>query len=115
MPLEILTCATIGELQGGLVALAVDAEIRKAVADFADRYDEDEKDRIVNIQLIWKKASGVPLVEVVAQAKLPPYRCGGTAGQLRATAGGDLFEFQTSNPERADQPTLSDHLPKDEE
>lgn len=115
MPLEPLCCNNLGDLDGGIARHIIDREIRRAVDDFDNRASEDDKPRKVLIQITITPHKNMTLIEVEAQAKLPPMRTGSTDAKIRQTREGFAAEFQSHNPERADQPSLEDHLPKDEE
>lgn len=98
---------TIGELDGGMAQAIIDAEIVKAVADLEDR-GQDGKPRHVVIDLVLtiNEKTGTPIMEVCAQAKLPPRRSGGTVAEQKHTQEGQFLAFQSMNPERHDQPTF---------
>ena len=109
-----ITLETIGDLDGGAAALTINNAIHRAVADLYDRGEEDGKTRKVAINLDLTIKSGIVVADVLAEAKLPPYRTNSTACVVKHIGGKPTLQFQTHNPERADQPTF-DALDESEE
>lgn len=104
-----LTAATIGDQDQGTAALLIDSEIQKAMNDLADRGEEDGKQRKVTIELELFVSNGLVITNVSAIAKIPPRRTRSTKGDLRMKEKGNyVLLFQSTNPERADQPTFEE-------
>lgn len=105
---------TLAELDNGTAGPVIDREINRAVDDLIDRGEEDGKPRKVVIQLELTIKNGIVVVDVTADAKLPPKRTRSTASEVRHRNQQPELCFQTHNPARHDQPTF-DALENDKE
>lgn len=106
MAQTVLTCEEIGKLHNGVAGEIIDREIALAVADLADRGDEDKTPREVTIKLSMAMHEGLVVVKVAAKAKLPERVSGATVAQIGHNKGQSLLWFQDGNAERPDQPTF---------
>lgn len=105
----VLSCDTIGDLDGGIARLLIDKEIAKAVNDLDDRGEQDGKPRKVNITVELITNKGLVVGTVSVDAKLPPRVSNSTAMRPRmASKGQTEVLFQASNGENPDQPTFND-------
>lgn len=106
MALKNLTAASIGDLDNGAAALAIDREIAAAIADMDDR-GEDGKPRVVTIQIaMCMRDNGEADVVVDVSAKLPKLRTFSTTCNLKRSGGGVDLAFQERNSSNPNQPTL---------
>lgn len=107
MPLSPLSIDTIGELNNGAAAVAINRELAKMFADLEDRGPEDRKPRtvVITIESVYD-SEGQFAVTAQAKANLPPFRTGATMAQIRQVAGEPTLAFQTNNAENPNQPTL---------
>lgn len=104
-----LSAKTIAELEGGIAGNVIDAAIAKAVTDLEERGVEDEKWRVVTIEVAMKKiASDAAVIEVTANTKIPPFRTAATSAAGRFRDGKHHLQFQTMNPDNVEQNTFKE-------
>ncbi len=90
-----LSLDTIGDLDGGMVRLMIDQEIRKAVADLEDRGAEDKQARTVTFKVALAIVEDRPAVKVAVTTTLPPLRSRTTAARFVTEAGKHFVTFPT--------------------
>ncbi len=109
MPQLQVNARTIADLTDGQAEAVINSAINKAISDLDDRGDEDGKERVVVIELRMANVKSITTVEVVAAAKLPPFRTHATACKKAHRAGGGVaLTFQGFNSENPDQPTFAE-------
>ena len=106
MSLVSLSCDSIGDLDGGMARGAIDREIARAVADLDDRAAEDGQKRVVAINIELTHKDGMLVARCLCQAKLPPYRTGGTVAKMNQLRGEAQLQFQSLAPDNPDQKTF---------
>lgn len=100
---------TIADLTDGQAEAVINSALNKAISDLDDRGDEDGKERVVIIEIRMANVKSITTVEVVAQAKLPPFRTHATACKKTHRAGGGVaLTFQGFNADNPDQPTFQE-------
>ncbi len=97
-----LTLDTLSALDGGMVGLMVDQEIRKAVADLEDRGEEDKQARTVSIKVAMALVEGRPAVKVAVTTTLPPLKSRTTAGKFQTELGKHYINFASDIEETPD-------------
>lgn len=111
MPLQPLTCDTLGELHHGFARTVIDAALEAAYRDTEDR-GNDGKTRKVLIEVSCEKIDdGTVRIGLEAIAKLPKYQIPDTVATIQApTKKGapPTFAFRSDSPGRPDQQTLAD-------
>ena len=107
--LTVLTHETLGELDHGMVGVAIDDALRRASQDLEDR-GSDGKPRQVTIKIAMMSVNETDSkVEVDIELKTPPMKSAPTMSQNRPVSGrGRGMAFRSSNPSRTDQPTIED-------
>lgn len=116
--LLVLSCKTLGELDKGMVELAINEKLRQASEDIEQR-GSDGKARTVTIKISMAQVTETDVAtEVDVDVKMPPLKSGTTMSQNRPVTGrGRGMAFRATNPERYSQPTIYDesHKKGDEE
>ncbi len=97
---------TLGQLANGQAASIIDKALTSACRDLADRGEEDEKPRTVEIKITMQAIKGRNVVDVQAQTKLPTYRTNATEVAIKGSSDQPRMLFQEENPRDADQPTF---------
>jgi hypothetical protein len=107
--LESLSLATLGSLDNGTVGILVDRELSRMIADLDDRAAEDGKERKVTIEVTAVLKDKLVVLQVKAQAKLPPMVSGATVAEVRMAAKNRrTLCFQAANADRPDQATFEE-------
>lgn len=109
MPLQNVSCDTIGDLDYGAGRAIIDAAIRTALNDLEDVGPQDGKPRKVAITLEFKLMdNGQVGVKVNAVAKCPPRGSASTFAEFRRDNKGILASFNKHSPEVPGQTTIDD-------
>lgn len=109
MPLTQLTIQSIGELNDGLAAAAVNRDLADAIRDCEDRGIEDGKSRKVIIEVTVTKITNNEMsIEVESSWRGPKHRTEPTIATINMMQGGPGLFFRPDNSDRPDQQTLGD-------
>lgn len=101
-----LNLSNLGAISDGGAEHIINKAIREAAADLDDR-GNDDKARVVNVQITMKRRSdGLAEVDVTATARLPPRRTASTVCRPVARDGESRLYFEAFNPENPDQKVL---------
>ncbi len=112
MARHLVSCNTLGDLDGGSARAIVDAAIREAVNDLEDRAEYDEKPRDVVIKLRFEMRKNREVdVTLDATAKMPPRRTAMTTGQIVAKDGRAGVRFSALAPDDPMQGTFDEVAP----
>lgn len=113
MPLQTLSCDTLGDLHNGFARAIIDAALASAVRDVKDRGAQDEKKRKVVITVLIESIGGDGYAaSVEATAKLPSYKIPPTVALEGQT--GDTIQFRADSPANPYQQTINDFKVVDE-
>ena len=110
MPLSVLSCATLGQLNHGFAEGIIDEALKNAVKDLDER-GTDGKVRKVVITVSLERVSDNAFAAVVeTQVKTPPSKIEPTIcnGHIDQTKKQLVLEFRGDNPTNPNQPTLDD-------
>ncbi len=88
MPQLNLSLSTLGQLNNGTAEFVANAALAAAIADTADRGDDD-KDRKVNLTVIFhKRKDGQIEIGFEAGVKMPAYKTADTVAEVRTSDRG---------------------------
>ncbi len=104
--LQTLGVASIKDLADGQAAVVIDAAISAAIRDVEDRYEQDEKKRVVTIKLEFEKVGDSISVAIKAEVKVPSYATKATVGRLVQNGRSVDMVFNGGCADEPDQMTI---------
>lgn len=110
MPKTFIQADQIHDLADGDVGVMLNAALKTCFDDINDRPKDPTARKIVLAIEIKRGTDGDVNIATSVNTTLPKQVSRVTNAELDKRAGG--FVYQSTSPERVDQPTLDDHLPK---
>lgn len=102
-----LTLDTLGDLSDGRARVVIDAALKAAFRDVADRgHDGKSRKVVITVEMSKDETGELVATDVQAIPKLPPYRTPATMAKIGVEHGEDTLVFQTENRDRPDQETF---------